>query len=1168
MSATRTHPKRYRTRTLAALLVLLMVGSSWMAAVPATARVSVDDVVPGSYPAAGAGRTDSQMPKVEANVTQWDNTSVTVDTTVEWLAGSVGPGATVSGGALTIGDSDREPFSGTGDPNPLYWDWGDQVVQSGGFLVVQSDTSAGDNWPFIRMNTSLRTFDLSQHDDLALNSTSEILSMSQPFMYVDAIGWWDPGTGAKFGVRYVTDSVGNVTIDLYGWDPWNGADDGANTNHAFNQPLALQVVVTDAASGTVEAFALINATWTSLGTITADFSSSTGWVPFAGRGDNLGSGEDFLLQIDYIESAELHLRPDSTSYMSAGLSTGLGYAYISTVQVVLASGTMGGISNFSYRYATDEAGLANATSWLTPALNMPVDEEVGPWMQFQFTLYATPAAEVDRVTFEITYHHDVMLLRYDDFRGASVNPDTWSGSAPLDGQLLALDSSSADPSMAIRYRNATWDLASSFSVEGYALIESRQAAAAGDTNVLLPGFVITDDTGAVTGYAGLVRMSGGSSGFYGVTVSNGTGVTSTPSTVECQSTRLVRFSFEDGTFMVEAREDMVGWFTVGSVDIGMSSGTAHLVFGAVATPSGSQEVRVDWVGVVERHLVAALGDSWETADIQLAEDYNSFMVLAVEGPNYDYEVLEYVRDTVAPVGTFTVNNGMGSSSLPLVSIELSATDRYGVSFYAVSESLSFPEGWKPYPANGQASFLLSSGDGRKVLWARFMDSHGVISVVTNQSIILDTVDPTGALYLNDRNSTTSTRQVELTMLAFDEGGVDAALVSNSPDLSGAVTVDMKVAGVAQRAITQVVPWTLSAGDGFKSVYVQFVDVNGRSSSLPYYNATILLDSTAPAVTATLLNTLSRDNTLYLNTTVAVVRVSASDASGLDSIEISPDSTFDTARSYTAAGDLIYDLPPGSGLRTLHVRATDVYGLVSSPVVRIEFVVDVSAPTGSIAINNDAEVTTTRTVQLTLSATDNIAVAEMQLSTSLYFLGAVWQPFSPTASIDLSLGDGAQKTVYVRYRDVNGRESQAFFDTIALDTTPPSGFIIVNNGDVSTVDRNLNLQLEAFDNFGGVLEMRVGTSADLSAVTWRPFSENFRIDAGVDEGNVTVYYQIRDSNGLISETYTDGIRVRVATCADTNTCIGPTQPGFEGSYALVAVGLVGLLAVLGRRRQRA
>jgi hypothetical protein len=448
---------------------------------------------------------------------------------------------------------------------------------------------------------------------------------------------------------------------------------------------------------------------------------------------------------------------------------------------------------------------------------------------------------------------------------------------------------------------------------------------------------------------------------------------------------------------------------------------------------------------------------------------------------------------------------------------------------------------------------------------RFMDTSGVISAPVNQSVVLDTVDPTGALYLNDRASTTSSALVNLTLLAFDAGGTDYAMVSNT---GGTETqVDLKAGGITQQAVTKVIPWTLSAGDGIKTVHVEYFDANGRRSGAPLYNASILLDSTAPSVTATLLNTLSRDNTLYLNTTVAVVRVSASDASGLASIEISPDSSFSSARSYQTAGDLIYDLPPGSGARSLYVRASDIYGLVSSPVIQIDFVVDVTAPAGSIIIESGDEVTTSRTVTLALAATDDIAVGEMQLSTSLYFLGAVWQPFSPTATVELSAGDGTQKTVYVRYRDVNGRESQAFFSTIALDTTPPTGFIIINNGDVTTIDRNLNLQLEAFDNFEGNLEMRVGNSADLSAVTWAPFSENFRIDAGLDEGNVTIYYQIRDSNLLESETYTDGIRVRIATCDDLGTC-GPVEtPGFEGAYALVAVGLVGVGAVLGRRRQR-
>jgi hypothetical protein len=46
------------------------------------------------------------------------------------------------------------------------------------------------------------------------------------------------------------------------------------------------------------------------------------------------------------------------------------------------------------------------------------------------------------------------------------------------------------------------------------------------------------------------------------------------------------------------------------------------------------------------------------------------------------------------------------------------------------------------------------------------------------------------------------------------------------------------------------------------------------------------------------------------------------------------------------------------------------------------------------------------------------------------------PYTLTKPWTLSAGDGT-KTVQVKFRDLAGNESGAFFDTITLDATPPS-----------------------------------------------------------------------------------------------------------------------------------
>jgi uncharacterized protein (TIGR03382 family) len=197
------------------------------------------------------------------------------------------------------------------------------------------------------------------------------------------------------------------------------------------------------------------------------------------------------------------------------------------------------------------------------------------------------------------------------------------------------------------------------------------------------------------------------------------------------------------------------------------------------------------------------------------------------------------------------------------------------------------------------------------------------------------------------------------------------------------------------------------------------------------------------------------------------------------------------------------------------------------------------------------------------------VAEVQFSTSLYFPGATWVPFNKARYFqELSVNDGTGKTVYVRFKDVNGRESQAFFDQIDMDTTPPTGSIIVNSGDISTIDPLLSLSLEGSDNFAGDLQMRLSLTPDFNGSTWLPFADTARFDARTTAGEVTVYYQVRDANGWESLTYSDKITVRQPTCQELNNCPIVGSPGFEGAPALLAVVAVAGLALLARRRRLA
>jgi hypothetical protein len=118
--------------------------------------------------------------------------------------------------------------------------------------------------------------------------------------------------------------------------------------------------------------------------------------------------------------------------------------------------------------------------------------------------------------------------------------------------------------------------------------------------------------------------------------------------------------------------------------------------------------------------------------------------------------------------------------------------------------------------------------------------------------------------------------------------------------------------------------------------------------------------------------------------------------------------------------------------------------------------DTTPPTGSITINSNAQYTNKTQVTLTLSATDNSSgMDKMQFSNN----NSTWstaETYATTRTWTLTSGDGT-KTVYVKFSDKAGNWSQAYSDTIILDTTPPITVITSPVGGYTTDNPGLLIE---------------------------------------------------------------------------------------------------------------
>jgi N-acetylneuraminic acid mutarotase len=244
--------------------------------------------------------------------------------------------------------------------------------------------------------------------------------------------------------------------------------------------------------------------------------------------------------------------------------------------------------------------------------------------------------------------------------------------------------------------------------------------------------------------------------------------------------------------------------------------------------------------------------------------------------------------------------------------------------------------------------------------------------------------------------------------------------------------------------------------------------------------------------------------------------------GVNRMKFSNDNVTWTAWE-TVAATKSWTLPAGEGYKTVRVMYRDSEGnnsIVFSDYIRV----DTTAPTGSILINNNQSVTNNANATLSLAWSDGAGsgVARMRFSND----GAtwsVWETPMATKAWTLPIGDG-YKTVRVQYRDAAGNNSTTYNDYIRVDTTPPTGSILINGGLASTQTRAVSLGLTWSDGTGsGVSQMRFSIDG-ATWTAWEPAAAIKLYALPATPGYYTVRVTFRDAAGNISERFSDYIKL--------------------------------------------
>jgi len=157
----------------------------------------------------------------------------------------------------------------------------------------------------------------------------------------------------------------------------------------------------------------------------------------------------------------------------------------------------------------------------------------------------------------------------------------------------------------------------------------------------------------------------------------------------------------------------------------------------------------------------------------------------------------------------------------------------------LSEDASFTgASWVAYATS--KNFTLSAGDGVKTVYVKYKDSSANESASYNDTITLDTVGPNLTQFvINDNDVATNNLSSTLTIGGLDgTTAIDDMMLSEASDFTGA----------SWEAYATTKAFTLSSGEGTKTVYLKFRDVANNVSSV--FSDTISVDLTKPTINIT------------------------------------------------------------------------------------------------------------------------------------------------------------------------------------------------------------------------------------------------------------------------------------------------------------------------------
>jgi hypothetical protein len=412
-----------------------------------------------------------------------------------------------------------------------------------------------------------------------------------------------------------------------------------------------------------------------------------------------------------------------------------------------------------------------------------------------------------------------------------------------------------------------------------------------------------------------------------------------------------------------------------------------------------------------------------------------------------------IIDTDLPSASFVIDGDRAYCSQLEVGLDITIHDSNPVEVIWKNEGDPWPDAWTTLETPTSVPWTLADGsDGDRTVMLMMRDAAGNYNNQTD-AIVVDMTPPEGTLEIMDGAMFTTYPLVLCKLSAHDVlSGLQRIRVSNNEDFAGS----------AWQHYQSVFEWTLTEGDGRKTVYVQLRDIAGLVTTI---DASIYLDTQAPTGMV-----LIEDGAEYTRSHVVNVTFDVrDDGAGLDMVRLSESHDFEDAQWQTWSGTVIFNLSRQDGLRTVYFEVRDLSGQVE--IFQDTIILDRVAPTGSMDINEGEEYATQREVEVHLSATDQTSsIMGMKVSEDRDLDGVVMVPMVANFTWEFSEVEGP-KELFVTVYDRAGW-TLVLSDGIFLDSVPPEGELVIEDGAEWTNDPNFVVKINATDDGSGLKWVRI------------------------------------------------------------------------------------------------